>query len=280
MSGLNKDEIYLDDIKRAIKPTYFQNIKKVIFKGTTGDPIIAKDFVNIIKHIRNINESCTINVSTNGSLHNEDWWGTLSKFNINITFGIDGDEDTHSIYRVNTDYNKVLNNAKSFINNGGAATWQFIIFKHNEHQIEECRRKASLLGFKNFKAIFSDRYENVDEFRGLDKAKDGVITKVDIYTSVECKSTREKAIFIYADGTVWPCCWLGGKHLLKYNNNLQLEWEILYNKVLDKNTDNVSIIHHTLDEILKSDYWLSKYPSLINREILKTCKRFCGKCSR
>ena len=59
-------------------------------------------------------------------------------------------EDTHSMYRIGTDYNKIIQNATAFINAGGTAEWCFIKFKHNEHQVEEARSIAEQMGFSLF----------------------------------------------------------------------------------------------------------------------------------
>ena len=56
-----------------------------------------------------------------------------------VIFAIDGLEDTNHLYRVNTNFNKIMENAKAFINAGGIARWDFIAFAHNEHQIEEAK---------------------------------------------------------------------------------------------------------------------------------------------
>lgn len=41
-------------------------------------------------------------------------------------------------------------NAQSFIQAGGIARWEFLVFKHNEHQVEQARQLAKDMGFKAF----------------------------------------------------------------------------------------------------------------------------------
>ena len=75
-----------------------------------------------------------------------------------IIIGIDGTtNEVHSFYRRNTDYNKVINNARAFINAGGVATWQFILFKHNEYQLEDAKKLAKEYKFRDIYVIKSDR---------------------------------------------------------------------------------------------------------------------------
>jgi hypothetical protein len=46
-------------------------------------------------------------------------------------------------------YDTVIRNAQAFIDAGGRAQWNFIVFEHNQHQIELARRLSDDLGFEN-----------------------------------------------------------------------------------------------------------------------------------
>ena len=76
---------------------------------------------------------------------------------LRVVWGIDGLEDTNHIYRVGAKWEKIINNAKAFIDAGGIASWQFIEFEHNKHQIEEAKQLAKELGFKEFRLVSSTR---------------------------------------------------------------------------------------------------------------------------
>ena len=130
-------------------------LKTVQFCGNFGDPIAGKNFLELI-------DVCTkkkikIQVHTNGGLRSKNWWVTLAKklsvVDHHVWFGIDGIGSTHEIYRQGTDYNKIINNATAFINAGGYATWQFIPFEHNQHQIKEAIKLSQQLNFKKFKLV-------------------------------------------------------------------------------------------------------------------------------
>ncbi|SVC76683.1 uncharacterized protein METZ01_LOCUS329537, partial [marine metagenome] len=124
-----------------------------------------------------------IDIRTNGSLRSTTWWSNfvnhLPSKHI-IVFGLDGLEDTLHIYRIGADYKKVINNAKAFIDAGGIASWQFIEFEHNKHQIEEAKQLAKELGFKEFRLVSSTRptmTENLEHIRKNDKVS--VIPEMD-----------------------------------------------------------------------------------------------------
>ena len=52
-------------------------------------------------------------------------------------------------------YQKIIDNASAFIQAGGFATWQFVPYAHNEHQVKNCIKVSQELGFKKFKLIVS-----------------------------------------------------------------------------------------------------------------------------
>jgi MoaA/NifB/PqqE/SkfB family radical SAM enzyme len=103
--------------------------------------------------------------NTNGSLRNPAWWsrlGAVMREDQNLgnycTFSLDGLEDTNHLYRRNTNWKKIMENAKAFIDAGGVAHWDFIVFEHNEHQVDEARELARSMGFKNFNVKRTTRW--------------------------------------------------------------------------------------------------------------------------
>mgnify|MGYP003333026069 FL=1 len=148
------NELIVEDLKteRFLKVLEMMpNLKVIDFCGTFGDAIAANNIIELTEIAKAVPE---IIVRTNGSLRNEDWWRDyaqqLTGHKHNVWFCLDGLEDTHHIYRQGTDWQKIINNAQSFIKAGGYATWQFIPWAHNEHQIKECLRLSRKLGFKKF----------------------------------------------------------------------------------------------------------------------------------
>lgn len=269
INGLNKDELFFDDICNSISIETIANLKSVVFKGTTGDPIIAKDFVPILKYFKANNSNIKVWIATNGSLHDISYWQELAHIlnqNDKIVFGIDGLADTHSIYRIGTDYHKVLDNAIAFINEGGNAHWQFIKFSHNEHQWQKCVDLSKKLGFKNFITLYSDR--NFEETH-LNPPIDQI--KFNPTGCVSCKSFNKKEVFIYADGTVYPCCFLGGMHKWSKGTISTVDYSML-KKLTDPTTQ--SIQHQTLETIIESKQFQSF--SKIFETPLRPCKKYCS----
>jgi len=98
-------------------------------------------------------------MNTNGGMRKPEFWakmGTLfskklrDHWSWQITFSIDGLADTNHLYRRNVEWDKLVANAKAFIDAGGRAEWDYLIFKHNEHQIDEAKQLSKDMGFYAF----------------------------------------------------------------------------------------------------------------------------------
>jgi MoaA/NifB/PqqE/SkfB family radical SAM enzyme len=91
-------------------------------------------------------------------MRNPRWWAELAQQkNILLTFSIDGLEGTNHLYRTGSNWKKIITNAKTFIDAGGQAEWKFLIFEHNQHQIEEAEALAKSIGFVKFSPIPTNR---------------------------------------------------------------------------------------------------------------------------
>jgi MoaA/NifB/PqqE/SkfB family radical SAM enzyme len=129
--------------------------------GNYGDPIAAKDTLEIFQYFRQHNSKMTLSLHTNGSAKNAQWWAqlaeTLGKKGY-VVFSVDGLADTNHLYRQNTVFSKIMENAQAFINAGGRARWDYIVFAHNEHQVDEAEALANSMRFEKFQYKKSARF--------------------------------------------------------------------------------------------------------------------------
>lgn len=155
-------ELTLSDIKKLLPVSFVKNLDLISLCGVYGEPICAKEIKAIIEYLYNCNNDLDIDLYTNGGLYSKSWWKDLADIMKNhkgtVIFGIDGIGDVHSLHRCNTDYNKVIENACAYIENGGNAQWDYIVFKHNEHQVEEARKLSKELGFNSFQIKKTSRF--------------------------------------------------------------------------------------------------------------------------
>lgn len=208
-------------------------LEHVIFCGNLGDPCSSKlidEQLDVIYQRKNL----YLQLHTNGSLRSQQWWSELAekwKNRHEVWFAIDGLEDTHSYYRQGTNWKKIIANAKSFINSGGKAFWQFIPFEHNEHQIKDCIKLSQKMGFAEFKFRKDARYQKNSyhyktgeklDIKPWSKHTETWIRKNDAYLNTiqdpEILKTKIKksdcvhmvfpSVMLDAQGNLHPCCML------------------------------------------------------------------------
>lgn len=150
------DQVTLEKFKSWFTEDFIQRTNGWMFCGTVGDPMMAKDALKIIEYIYSINPQVITQINTNGGMRNPKDWeflGHLSKTydkRIKVIFSIDGLEDTNHLYRRKVDWKKLMANVSAYITAGGRAEWDFLIFKHNEHQLDEAEKIATNMGFSRF----------------------------------------------------------------------------------------------------------------------------------
>lgn len=238
----------------------------VNINGNLGDFGLAADAQDIVRFF--VDAGVKVNITTNGSMRTAAWWAALALPGVKIGFALDGLDDTHAIYRRDTVWQRVINHAQAFIDAGGTAVWRFIPFEHNRHQEEACRELAVRMGFAEFENIFDGRdrgpvFSRDGKFLykiGFDPAPADIqpdvtpllqhhITWFDADTvqherdtaelNMVCEHQRQREIYIAADGTVYPCCFLGYyPQTMKHPGNQQLAGLIAENNALEHDIEH------------------------------------------
>jgi len=156
-------QITLEKFKKYFPPNIIKKCNLILFCGVHGDPCVAKDVYEICEYIDSVSSKTDIKIHTNGGMRKSEWWSKLGKLfakhrktlwrknsQWSVTFSIDGLEDTNHLYRRNVKWKILTENVQSFINAGGYAIWDYLIFRHNEHQIDEARTYSKKIGFEEF----------------------------------------------------------------------------------------------------------------------------------
>jgi MoaA/NifB/PqqE/SkfB family radical SAM enzyme len=245
----------LDDFKRIFTPEVLEQIRTIDFCGVFGDPMLNNNLIDMCDYAASTVPSISISIHTNGSARSKAWWAKLAialPKNHKVVFALDGLGDTHHLYRIGTNYETILENARSFILAGGTAHWTFIKFKHNEHQTEKAEQLAKELGFKEFHIKQSKRFG--DKFPVLDR--EGNITHyieqftnsgiqpvrfVDIKdyktwpNAINCFALNEKEVYIDAHGHLMPCCLIASFLYANYDLELHDKYGLL-------NEDSITIV--------------------------------------
>ena len=146
---VNSQHTTLQFFKDKIGIKVISQLKVFTSCGNLGDGAMNPECLEIYQWIRSINPSCELRLHTNGGARNKEFWKEMAQIKVGVTFAIDGLEDTNHLYRRNVRWAKLMENVKSFIDAGGSAQWEMLIFKHNESQIDACKVLSKELGFKN-----------------------------------------------------------------------------------------------------------------------------------
>jgi len=171
------------DTKKVIGHGYlkFSNFKKFVDENrwiknielsNWGEIFLNPELKDIIKYgyVKKVNLTAFNGVNLNTA--SEDVLEDLVKYKFKlISVSIDGcSNGTYSIYRKGGDFNRVISNVEKinyYKRRHGSAfpylVWQFVIFGHNEHEINEARRRAGELNM-SFNVVFnalSDTYSSI-----------------------------------------------------------------------------------------------------------------------
>ena len=152
----------LNWFKNNLIPEKIKQLDKIFFCGNVGDPAGTPELLEIIQYIKTSNPNLVVGLNTNGGLKTATWWSKLGhlldgRFDYCV-FSIDGLQDTNHLYRQNVVWENVERNMRAFIDAGGRARWDYIIFGHNEHQVEEAEALAEAWGVERFQKKKSARF--------------------------------------------------------------------------------------------------------------------------
>ncbi len=301
---LNKEKVNnmhtsLEFIQEKIGVDIIKKLRYFTSCGNFGDGAMNPDCVKIYSWLREVNPNIKLMLHSNGGARNKNFWEDLAKINVCVVFAIDGLEDTNHIYRRNVKWDKLMENVEAFISAGGTADWDMLIFKHNEHQIDECKKLSEQLGFRYFQAKQSSRWSDYDSegiWRSLDNISAGKyvlekstklsapeigimpgniqkvnINKQEVNTKkIKCYAHNiEKnfvEIYLAVNGDVSPCCWLGDLKMHESKNII-------------KDYNKVNLNYTPLIEILEGDYFKELEKGIkgdVSAYRLHTCYMTCG----
>lgn len=257
--GYIEHSMTLDEAKKIFPTEFLSRLKRIYLNGNYGDLIMNPQTLEIIDYFRSHTpDNCRYLASTNAGARNRSFWTGMANLRVEVLFCLDGtDNETHGIYRRNTLYDTVINNAKSFIAAGGQARWKMIVFDHNRHQIDQARQLSKELGFLSFVTMDHKRntgpiydknfnlvgqlgdwkpWNKHDAFEHMNARSFQVdirdLNNEGYKPGISCRAKNDKDIYVSSTGRVSPCCFMGydpdtymrgSKTRLAYGNQQLLE---------------------------------------------------------
>jgi MoaA/NifB/PqqE/SkfB family radical SAM enzyme len=309
---LTQTYVTIDQFKEWFPPDFVSRIKTWVYSGDYGDAGTNPDLPEIFRYTFKHNPEASVQVNTNGGMRNPKFWAEMGEIfseteQRKVIFSIDGLEDTNHIYRRNVNWQKVMDNVDAYIGAGGTAIWDFLTFKHNEHQVRDAILMSKELGFsdiniklpkgfeggnmkvkdKDFNIIyeiepidtshFNLTYPKLNGLKAEDVNYETVRDSIESHFSkeegkVSCFSKRSGVeIRITADGVVYPCVHFG--HLSQYpRENLQVPKTQMIDIFKDK---EINLHKKSLEEILSTDPFKWVYESWKKKSCM-LCWLSCG----
>jgi MoaA/NifB/PqqE/SkfB family radical SAM enzyme len=313
---LANTELGLDDTKTILPSSFVEQLDCIFACGNFGDPIVARDCLEIFKYFRASNPKMKLGIHTNGGTRSPDFWQALGRLLPKgrgyVRFGIDGLEDTNHIYRRNVRWKTLMRNVTMFIEAGGNAEWDYLVFRHNEHQVEQARKLASDLGFTLFNPKKTGRFldwrnmEYIDStpiknhtgdivgrlerpvdpayenaalagLRDLQKRYGSMDRYLD-HAEIQCKVQTKSSIYVSAEGYVLPCCWLATQ---LQNPDLKARSELLNLMERFGGISHVDGRRRGIRAIVEDQFFQQSVPGSWSKPScaegkLRTCARVCG----
>ena len=312
--NISLDELTLEDCKKIFQPSFVKQLNSLFMCGNLGDPAVAQESLEVFKYLRSTNPNLWLSMNTNAGVKKSEWWRELAKVigkNGHVIFSLDGLRDTNHLYRQNVNWDICMNSVEAFIEAGGRARWDYLIFGHNEHQVKEAEALSKRMGFEKFMSKKTGRfYSNVKaqgkkEHQGVNRKgdetqkltmpdakyvnkalkKENVLVEKygsmnDYYDKarINCKVLKDNNIYVSASGHLFPCCWTAGQLYKWWEKPGQNQiWKFINEA---GGLDSLSVLNHGFEKVMQGNFF-SNIKSSWNKDScsngkLKVCSVKCG----
>lgn len=254
--------------------------------GNFGDCIYHPEFHEIISFFKSKNYK--IIIFTNGSHRRSDWWKVTARIlapSDKIVFAVDGLEDTNHLYRVNSNFQSIMAGMEQCVGKV-RVTWKYIVFSHNEHQVEEAGRFAREMGVNTFricrnsrgdihqcrlspgqKQWISKRCLNKTLIKKYMRQFKGNQVKLSQKVGFRPVCLERKGFYLSYEGYLYPCCLVG--------ESLELEES---SPLFASNKEKFNLLEKSAQMILSDPIWAAIENGKSDyAEIPFFCLKRCGK---
>jgi MoaA/NifB/PqqE/SkfB family radical SAM enzyme len=177
---------------------------------TWGEPLLNQDLVPIIKYAKSKN--LYVMLSTNATAMTPAYNERLINSGLDyLTVAVDGGSvETYKQYRVGGNYDRVLSNIKDFLQQKKRrgvtrpfVEWQYVVFRHNEHEVKATEQMAYEIGINKFTPLPA----YVEDENWLPVGKE--YRKTTLYNPERLKNCDRpwSHLNVRADGGVASCCY-------------------------------------------------------------------------
>lgn len=268
----DKQYIKFDIFKKILLAPEFATVEELEFCGTIDDPLMHPEFLDFLEFASTV-KKYTIIIHTNASLRSKGYWKKLAivlkkNYKHVVKFSIDGLEDTNHLYRQNTTWSKIMENAQTFIDEGGRAFWQYLIFPWNEHQILDAKELSVKMNFWQFASRHDrsmitsigmnsvlERKKSIEvavipvtSIRSIDDKLKNIVNN-----EISCNNQEKKMYFISFDSKLWPCCFMQNGLIASDSGKVDALNKRLYDAYDSDDWNDIS--EHSISDILKHEFY-------------------------
>lgn len=306
---IQNTQFTLADVQRFFPGNFLKKVMRIDFCGNYGDPCMARDCYDICEFLIE-NHGIQVMISTNGSMKNPEWWRRLGELFAGtdswIEFHIDGLRNTNHYYRIGANWDKIMENTRAFLATKAQANWNYIIFKHNQHQVDEAHALAAKIGFAHFIPINTGRFPRGGLFKyqrphgdwryleeanrttqprereksrpdwqegGISVLQRGEPTRRQANREapeIVCKAMIQNRFYLDSLGYIMPCCWVTNRNPESQNAMATAL------KMAGKNIEEFNIRSRDIESILLDSLFSRIFPELWQSDSLPTCRKKCG----
>lgn len=256
-----KHDLDLDLLERFLDCEAGSTVSKFTLCGNHGDPIYYPKLLQLVKQYRS---SKTFKIVTNGSFQTKQFWHALGDQltpDDTLVFSIDGLAHNNHLYRVNSNWQSIMDAVDIMVKKPVTVIWKTIVFAHNQHEIEQIKKFALDKGCE-FEVHLSNRFGKSTLQPALQYVNtDKLYRKFD---QVELTPRCFDEEYISADGYYWPCCMI-------------TNYFTLHKTVLWQQRQQWSISQNTLDQTRRQ---LTQWQQSIQQDpgnAHDVCKMHCKK---
>lgn len=204
-----------ENFKKLVDDNYFTEIELARF----GEMFLNPELADIIKYAYEKNVSLRDYCGANLNYLPDDVAESLVKYKFELlTVSVDAaSPESYVKYRIGGDFNQVINNIKKinyykklYNSDKPKLVYKFIIFGHNEHEIDKAKQLAKDL---DMEILFSGNF--LQEFSPV---KNPTLVKQKTGIDVKVIPDYNKAELLQENKDVWFCC----KDLFEYP---QINWD-------------------------------------------------------
>ena len=232
---------------------------KLVYLHKWGEPTMNP---NISYFISEVSKSCHSHIMTNGVELNEEKISSMINSGLgSLIFSVDGvTQNVYEKYRIGGNCEKVWHNiqkARDIINRNGAQTdliAQFIVFRHNEHELDTFIEKCKTLNIKYHIRTAYIRFGSIDIPKSTQHRRKIYSSPKEHEIAIKACPSLNFTMTITVDGSILLCS-------QDYNNQFNL------GNVFDKN--------HTLESLWNSPKYMEFRKSIKAGSFPKLCIDNC-----